>query len=203
MSAPSLHAVARAQAAAAARTGEGLRELYSHIRKFTETLCAPLKTEDFVIQTIPDVSPTKWHLAHTSWFFETFVLKQAVPHYRSFEEGYGYLFNSYYHAAGERHPQPQRGLLSRPTDEEIFAYRHHVGRWGNRFLDDSSAAELSEIRFAAELGLNHEEQHQELLLTDIKHVLGTNPLDPVYRPSIQSHPGTTAHPPWLVSHEAV
>src|SRR5216684_764879 len=197
MSASSLHALAMTQAAAAARTDERIRDLYSRVRKFTEDLCAPLKTEDFVIQTMPDVSPTKWHLAHTSWFFETFVLKQAVPHYRSFEEQYGYLFNSYYHAAGERHPQTQRGLLSRPTVEEIFDYRHHVDRWVTRFLEESSDAELSEIRFAVELGLNHEEQHQELLLTDIKHVLGTNPLDPVYRPAIQSQPGAKAQPGWV------
>lgn len=193
----SLHALAMAQTAAAARTGERLRDLYSRIRKLTEDLCAPLKTEDFVIQTMPDVSPTKWHLAHTSWFFETFVLKPAVPNYRRFEEKYGYLFNSYYHAAGERHPQSQRGLLSRPTVHEIFDYRHHVDREVISFLEQTSDAELSKMRFAVELGLNHEEQHQELLLTDIKHVLGTNPLDPVYRPAIQSRPGSVARRGWV------
>lgn len=186
-----------AQAAGAPKIDQRIRDLYGRIRKFTEHLCAPLKTEDFVVQTMPDVSPTKWHLAHTSWFFETFLLKHAMPGYRRFEEQYSYLFNSYYHAAGEQHPQAQRGLLSRPTVDEIFEYRHHVDRWMIRLLEESSEAKLNEIGFAVELGLNHEEQHQELLLTDIKHVLGTNPLDPAYRPTIQSQPAAEAQLGWV------
>jgi ergothioneine biosynthesis protein EgtB len=136
-------------------------------------------------------------LAHTSWFFETFVLQRAVLGYRPFHQSYSYLFNSYYHAAGERHPQGQRGLLSRPTVEEVFEYRRHVDHGMLRLLEGGSDKVLSEIRFAVELGLNHEEQHQELLLTDIKHVLGSNALDPVYRAQLPSRPATAAKLSWI------
>lgn len=158
-----------------------LRALYPRIRSATEALCEPLCTEDFVVQSMPDASPTKWHLAHTSWFFETFVLAAAAPSWPSYDPRFAVLFNSYYNKAGERHPRPARGLLSRPTVEEVFAYRAHVDRGMERLLSGDLAELTPALAFLIELGLNHEEQHQELLLTDIKHVLAQNPLQPVYR----------------------
>lgn len=155
--------------------------LFARVRRTTEALCRPLRHEDYVVQSMPDASPTKWHLAHTSWFFETFVLRPGVQRYPVFEERFALLFNSYYHAAGERHPRPERGLLSRPTVEEVFAYRAHVDRWMGELLAGEHGAFGGELAFAIELGLNHEEQHQELLLTDVKHLLALNPLEPSYR----------------------
>jgi ergothioneine biosynthesis protein EgtB len=158
-----------------------LGALYARIRATTEALCRPLRTEDYVVQSMPDASPTKWHLAHTSWFFETFVLSGAARGYRAFDERFAVLFNSYYHAAGERLPRPERGLLTRPTVEEVFAYRAHVDAAMAALLAGEHGELAPEARFTVELGLNHEEQHQELLLTDIKHALGLNPLEPTYR----------------------
>ena len=151
---------------------------YMEVRGQTERLCEPLATEDFVVQSMADVSPTKWHLAHTSWFFETFILKPHLPDYREIDPRYAFLFNSYYMQAGERHCRAQRGYISRPTVAEVFDYRHHVDEAMARLLeaDDGTVAGL------LELGLNHEQQHQELMLTDIKHVFSVNPLRPVYRP---------------------
>jgi len=157
--------------------GEGLQESYRAVRETTVALCEPLCVEDMVVQSMPDASPTKWHLAHTTWFFETFVLRPAGRGYRSPDERYARLFNSYYQGVGASHPLPERGRLSRPTVEEILAYRRHV--------DQAMAALLEEEaddarRFLVELGLNHEEQHQELLLADVKSVLSWNPLEPAY-----------------------
>src|SRR5206468_2609856 len=133
----------------------------------TLALCEPLAIEDYVVQSMPDASPTKWHLAHTSWFFETFVLRRGVRDYLSLDERYAVLFNSYYHAAGDRHPQPERGRLSRPTVAEVLAYRRHVDAAMERLLATPAADAHA---FVIEVGLHHEEQHQELILTDIKHV---------------------------------
>ena len=151
---------------------------YRRIRALSERLCEPLAVEDYVIQTMVDISPPKWNLAHTSWFFETFLLKPSLPGYREFHPLYNYLFNSYYEAIGERHPRPDRGMLSRPTVKEVLEYRRHV--------DDAMATLLggeleAEQRMLLDLGLNHEQQHQELLVTDFKHILSRNPLAPVYR----------------------
>ncbi len=171
------------------RALESLREepaslgLYRRIRAATEALCAPLALEDQVVQSMPDASPTKWHLAHTSWFFETFVLRPFAAGYEPLDERYAVLFNSYYHAAGERHPRPERGLLSRPTLAEVLAFRAHVDRAMAGFLADPRVEGDERVAFVVELGLNHEEQHQELILTDVKHVLALNPLEPVYRPA--------------------
>jgi len=161
--------------------GEDLAALYGRVRATTEALCEPLELEDYVVQSMPDASPVKWHLAHTSWFFETFVLARAVPDYRGPDARYAALFNSYYHAAGERHPRPERGLLSRPTVAEAFAYRAHVDGHMKSLLAGEHGALDGDVAFLVELGLNHEEQHQELLLTDVKHVLALNPLEPAYR----------------------
>jgi ergothioneine biosynthesis protein EgtB len=153
---------------------------YDAVRAHTEALCAPLETEDYVVSSMPDVSPTKWHLAHTSWFFETFVLTPNDPDYASPNPRYAFLFNSYYVQAGERHCRAQRGLVTRPTVAEVFAYRRHV--------DDAMRALLARLDDddpalgVVELGLHHEQQHQELLLTDIKHVFWTNPMRPAYTP---------------------
>jgi len=155
---------------------------YKEIRSFTEKLCEPLETEDFVIQSMPDMSPTKWHLAHTSWFFETFVLKEVEKKYRSINEHYAFLFNSYYVQAGERFFRPHRGLVSRPTVKEVFDYRAYVDQNMLELLETSTDETYDKIKIVVEIGLNHEQQHQELMLTDIKHLFSMNPLYPIYRP---------------------
>jgi ergothioneine biosynthesis protein EgtB len=152
---------------------------YQQVRQLSERICQPLATEDYVIQSMPDVSPPKWHLAHTTWFFETFLLVPHLPGYTIFHPQFGYLFNSYYEAVGARHPRHQRGLLSRPTVTEIYNYRAHVDRSMASLLAIASAD--PQIAALVTLGLHHEQQHQELLLTDIKHILALNPLHPVYR----------------------
>jgi ergothioneine biosynthesis protein EgtB len=159
--------------------GGALGGRYAAIRARSEALAAPLAVEDQVVQSMPDVSPTKWHLAHTSWFFETFVLERFVPGYRTHDARYRYLFNSYYEGVGSRHPRPERGLLSRPTVAEIRAYRARIDAAMGDLLAQP-AARTSEVADLVELGLQHEEQHQELILTDLKHVLGRNPLRPAY-----------------------
>ena len=161
------------------RVGDGsLAAEYGAVRAATERLCEPLVPEDYVVQSMDDVSPTKWHLAHTSWFWETFLLVPHAPGYRLFHPEYPYLFNSYYVQAGERHCRAQRGYLSRPTVREVFEYRRHVDEHMTALLERGAEAELRPL---VEIGLNHEQQHQELMLTDIKHVFSVNPLRPVYR----------------------
>jgi len=158
-----------------------LSDRYAAARRFSETLCETLETEDFVIQSMPEASPTRWHLAHTTWFFETMVLREHSTGYRPFHPDFIYLFNSYYNRIGDQFPRPRRGLLSRPTVKEIFAYRKHVDQHMRSFLDQVDPAPSSDIARTVEIGLNHEQQHQELMLTDIKHVFSCNPLFPVYR----------------------
>ncbi len=162
-----------------------LRARYDAVRAFTEALCAPLAPEDCVVQSMPDASPTKWHLAHTSWFFETFVLREAGP-YEPFDPRYGFLFNSYYVSAGERYSRPRRGLLTRPTVEETYRYREHVDARMRALLDEIAAGEHGSLAFTIEVGLHHEQQHQELILTDIKHALAQNPLRPAMWPPAPS-----------------
>ena len=152
---------------------------YKQVRQVSDRICKPLELEDYVIQSMPDVSPPKWHLAHTTWFFETFLLVPHLPGYTVFHPQFGYLFNSYYEAVGARHPRDRRGLLSRPTVSEVYRYRAHVDRSMEALLDLASAD--PHIASLVTLGLHHEQQHQELLLTDIKHILALNPLHPVYR----------------------
>jgi ergothioneine biosynthesis protein EgtB len=161
---------------------------YRAVRAVSEAICQPLETEDYVVQPMPDVSPPKWHLGHTSWFFETFILKSGLADYRPFHPRYDYIFNSYYEAVGARHPRPQRGLLTRPTVREVYAYRAHVDAAVERFIAHSDTRTWAALQPILELGLHHEQQHQELLLTDIKAILATNPLDPVYRPQPQPLP---------------
>lgn len=161
--------------------GLALARRYRRVRSFTESLCEPLVPEDYVVQTMTDVSPTKWHLAHTSWFFETFVLAEHQPGYRLHHPDYPYLFNSYYTQAGERHCRDQRGYLSRPTVAEVYAFRRHVDEHMLALLEGADGALLDTLRPLVEIGLNHEQQHQELMVTDIKHVFSVNPLRPAYQ----------------------
>ncbi len=169
---------------------------YRAIRDLSVTLCGPLAIEDHAVQTMPDVSPPKWNLAHTSWFFETFILKPRAPGYREHHPLYNYLFNSYYEAVGERHPRPQRGLLSRPTVAEVLDYRRHVDDALLGLLASTDQTLIDELAEIIELGLHHEEQHQELLLADLKHILGVNPLEPVYLPQPAPAPVVAAPLGW-------
>ncbi len=178
-------------------------ERYKAVRDFTMRLCEPLEIEDFVVQTITDVSPTKWHLAHTTWFFETFVLGEYDPSYTPFHPRYAYLFNSYYVQAGERHCRDKRGSLTRPTVKEIFAYRKYVDEHMIEFLDRNPDLFERSPTSVLEIGLHHEQQHQELMLTDIKHVFSVNPLRPAYR---EAFPPTDAEPSparWIAFEEGI
>ncbi|MFA7639756.1 MAG: ergothioneine biosynthesis protein EgtB [Parvibaculum sp.] len=164
---------------------------YAQIRAATEALAAPLSAEDQTIQSMPDASPTKWHRAHTSWFFETFLLTPHASGYTPFDERYGYLFNSYYEAAGARHPRAARGMLTRPGVEDVTAYRAYVDEAMSRFIPQWDASLLPLVT----LGLHHEQQHQELLLTDIKHAFSLNPLAPVYCARGKKPPANVSAPP--------
>ena len=148
----------------------------SKTRKLTLDLAAPLSDADATIQPFPDASPAKWHLAHTAWFFEAFVLRDHVPGYRPFDDRYAFLFNSYYEGEGPRHARPRRGMLSRPALDEVRAYRAHVDEALERALPHLAPEALDLI----ELGINHEQQHQELFLTDILATFAENPLEPAY-----------------------
>ncbi len=180
----------------AAGDGErpSLAQMYRATRRFTEDLCSPLATEDFVIQSMPDVSPTKWHLAHTSWFFETFVLRHVSSDYRPYHPAYNYLFNSYYNAVGPQFPRPQRGLLSRPGVGEIFGYRAYVDEKMFELLERRAEDVSASLASVIELGIHHEQQHQELMLTDIKNVFAFNPLRPAYHERV---PSSGIAPPML------
>jgi ergothioneine biosynthesis protein EgtB len=157
---------------------------FESVRAFSEALSANLDPEDCVAQSMPDASPTKWHLAHTTWFFETFVLKEHVPNYTPFHPTFGYLFNSYYNGAGERHARLERGVLTRPTLSEILAYRAHVDEHMIALIRGSRLGASTDMQRVIEIGLHHEQQHQELILTDIKHLFAQNPLLPAYRPTL-------------------
>lgn len=169
--------------------GPTLSEHFSAVREQTELLCEPLAVEDYVIQSMPDASPAKWHLAHTSWFFETFLLAPEMREYRAFDPQFSYLFNSYYLAVGRRHTRSERGLISRPTVAEIFHYRTYVNQHMLQFsaeLEASSEDRRDRLLPLIELGLNHEQQHQELILTDLKHLFWSNPLLPAYKKQLSA-----------------
>ena len=172
---------------------------YQEVRRTTEALCAPLEIEDYVIQSMPDASPAKWHLAHTSWFFETFVLASVQPGFEPVDSEYSYIFNSYYNAVGERIARDRRGVLSRPTVAEVFRYRAAVDKRMKELLDRAGNTAFERVRSTLILGLHHEQQHQELILTDIKHALASNPRRPAYR---ERRTETVAHagpgaPGWI------
>ena len=155
-----------------------IRDSFLQVRQRSVSICGSLEIEDFVVQSIPEASPVKWHLAHTTWFFETFVLEPFLEDFKPFHPFFGYLFNSYYHQAGERHPRSERGMLSRPTLEEVLRYRARVEQATLRLL---AARSDPEVHRRVVLGNHHEQQHQELILTDIKTCLGRNPLLPALR----------------------
>ncbi len=177
-----------------------LADLFAQTRAHSLSLAAPLSDADSTVQSMPDASPAKWHLAHTTWFFETFVLRDRVPGYALFDEGWPFLYNSYYDAEGDRHARPMRGMLTRPSLDEIRAYRAQV----DAALSDAIPALPTEARDLVELGCHHEAQHQELLLTDILHLFAQNPLAPAYRatstPSLHGVPETCG---WIEGSEGV
>jgi len=155
-------------------------DAFRRVRLETERRAAPLSAEDQAIQSMPDASPTKWHCAHTTWFFETFLVRPNNPDYKVYDERFAFLFNSYYVTAGPRHARPKRGLITRPSAAEVAAYRAHVDAAVETLIAEASAAALPEILRILEIGLNHEEQHQELMLTDILHAFAQNPTAPAY-----------------------
>ena len=165
-----------------------LSQRYRAVRATTLALCKHLQIEDYVVQSMPDVSPTKWHLAHTTWFFESFVLERYLNDYQRYCDEFHYLFNSYYYSAGEMHSRPKRGFLSRPTVAQIIGYRQCVDDAVCELLEQTS--DYNTIAELIELGIQHEQQHQELLLTDIKHVFSCNPLEPSVDPSLKTPPKT-------------
>ncbi|GAA3993210.1 ergothioneine biosynthesis protein EgtB [Mucilaginibacter dorajii] len=154
-----------------------LVDCYKKVRRRTEQICSPLQTEDYVVQPVVDVSPPKWHIGHVTWFFETFILKPYFMGYQEFNPNYNYVFNSYYETVGNRVIRTDRGNLSRPTVADIYQYRAYVDEAMAKFLCEEPSSDVKELLI---LGFNHEEQHQELLLTDIKYILGHNPLFPAY-----------------------
>jgi ergothioneine biosynthesis protein EgtB len=169
---------------------ERLRDRFHQVREFTNSLCERLEPEDCVVQSMPDVSPTKWHLAHTTWFFETFILQRFVPGYRAEIPEYSYLFNSYYNAAGPMHQRDLRGVISRPTVSEARRYRASIDSHMDDLLSNAKEELVDEVEPILVLGIHHEQQHQELLITDIKHVFAQNPLYPVFRPCRARPPNT-------------
>ena len=179
---------------------ERLARQYRSVRAFSERICRPLSPEDCTIQSMPDVSPTRWHLAHTSWFFETFVLSSLMG-YAVFHSHYKYLFNSYYNAVGSQFPRPRRGLLSRPDLQEVYEYREHVDRHMLRALE-TDVLDPDQLN-VVELGLHHEQQHQELILTDIKHVLSCNPLFPAYDENALGETAATRSADWIEIDEGI
>jgi len=174
-------------------SGSALLERYRTVRHASEALAAGLAPEDMVPQSMPDASPTKWHLAHTTWFFETFVLSPAVPDYQSPDAQFAYLFNSYYNTVGAQYHRPHRGLVTRPTVSEVQQYRQGVDTRMIALLESGDHVPHEVV----ELGLNHEQQHQELIVTDLKHLLSHNPLFPVYRPYIARPVARTPALEWV------
>jgi ergothioneine biosynthesis protein EgtB len=160
----------------------GLRLRFLAMRAQTEALAAPLAPEDQVVQSMPDVSPTKWHLAHVTWFLEHFLL-EGLAGAAPYDPRFSYLFNSYYESIGPRHARPQRGLISRPSCAEVLAYRAHVTAALARFIESADERQWQQAAPLLELGIHHEQQHQELILMDIKHVFSVNPLLPAYHPA--------------------
>lgn len=171
-----------------------LLETFVSTRKESETICAPLEIEDYVVQPIEDVSPPKWHLGHTTWFFEEFLLKAYLKDYKVYDEDFSFVFNSYYETVGKRVIRADRGNLSRPSVQKVYAYRNYVTNAIKILLDKNSDENLLQL---LEIGIHHEKQHQELLLTDIKYILGNNPLLPAYSDSIKEHREESHQQDWI------
>ena len=161
-------------------------QAFRSVRAETEARAAHLSAEDQIVQSMADASPTKWHRAHVTWFFEQFLLVPHDPSYKIFDQRFPFLFNSYYVAAGPRHARPQRGLITRPNGEDVTAYRAHVDAAVERLIEQVSPAEAARVFEIVEIGLHHEQQHQELLITDILHAFAQNPTDPVYDDDVAS-----------------
>jgi ergothioneine biosynthesis protein EgtB len=175
--------VAESRSLDASRTG--WRDAIRRVRGETERRAAHLSAEDQIVQSMADASPTKWHRAHVTWFFEQFLLVPNEPGYQIFDERFPFLFNSYYVAAGPRHARPQRGLITRPNAEDVTAYRAHVDAAVERLIETVPADKAAQVFLIMEIGLHHEQQHQELLITDILHAFAQNPTDPIYDPAWQ------------------
>ena len=180
-----------------------LLQRFQQVRDFSKKICETLEPEDYVIQTMPEASPTKWHLAHTSWFFEAFVLKPFFPDYESVHPQYGFLFNSYYNAVGPFYSRPHRGLLSRPTVKEVFHYRSYIDLLVSELIESADEPLLAELEPIITLGSHHEQQHQELMLTDIKSVFWQNPLRPAFRTGDRKQPEPVPAINWLKFEEGV
>ncbi len=176
---------------------ETLIDSYKRVRARTDSLCATLEAEDMVIQSMPDVSPLKWHVAHVTWFFEVMVLMRTERNYEVYHERFTEIFNSYYQAVGSPFSRARRGMLSRPTVVQVQAYRQHVDQAVLEFLSDATGAELAEHGPTMTIGLNHEQQHQELMLMDIKHAFSVNPLAPIYAPAAHTQPVTPTELQWI------
>jgi len=170
---------------------------FARVRAQSEQICEPLAIDDYQLQSIPQTSPPKWHLAHVTWFFEAFVLPRFLPDYRPYHAGFAYLFNSYYYTQGEMHPRPRRGLLSRPTVAEILAYRASIDQQMLALMEATEGPRRAQLESLVTLGLNHEQQHQELLLMDIKHNFSINPLQPAYRDDLPPPRGVSHPVHWL------
>jgi ergothioneine biosynthesis protein EgtB len=177
-----------------------IAERYLQVRKRTEHICSPLQIEDYVVQPVVDVSPPKWHIGHTTWFFETFILKPYFMGYQDYNPDFNYVFNSYYETVGNRVIRTDRGNLSRPTVNEIMRYREYVDEAMNKFLCKEPSEQVKELLI---LGFNHEEQHQELLYTDIKYILGHNPLFPAYSNDYHSPKVKASNGPFIQINEGV
>jgi len=181
---------------------ENLFQLFIETRAHTEIICAPLEIEDYVVQPVADVSPPKWHLGHTTWFFEEFVLKKYKKGYKLFDENSAFVFNSYYESVGEKVVRTDRGNLSRPTVAWIYDYRSYVTKAISDLFDNSSSFS-EELLNVMEIGCHHEKQHQELLLTDIKYILGNNPLLPIYKDNYRENPVQEFQQEWLSISEGI
>jgi ergothioneine biosynthesis protein EgtB len=179
---------------------DSLLDFFLETREHTETICKPLEIEDYVVQPIIDVSPPKWHLGHTTWFFEEFILKPHAKGYTIFDADFSFVFNSYYETVGKRVVRADRGNMSRPSVEKVYAYRNYVTEALKDFLEKEASKEVLDI---LEIGIHHEKQHQELLLTDIKYILGNNPLLPAYSENFNEHNSFGEAQEWIAMEEGV
>lgn len=179
---------------------DSLLDFFLETRKHTEKICEPLEIEDYVVQPIVDVSPPKWHLGHSTWFFEEFILKPHAKDYHIFDDDFSFVFNSYYETVGKRVVRSDRGNLSRPSVEKVYAYRTHVTEAIATLFKEEQEKKLNDL---LEIGIHHEKQHQELLLTDIKFILGNNPLLPVYSDGFQEHPIENYEREWIAMDEGI
>lgn len=177
---------------------DSLLDFFLETRKHSEDLCKPLEIEDYVVQPTVDVSPPKWHLGHTTWFFEEFILKPHAEHYQIFDNDFAFVFNSYYEAVGKRVIRSNRGNLSRPSVKKVYEYRNHVTQAIRQLFEIGQSKELNDL---LEIGIHHEKQHQELLLTDIKFILGNNPLLPSYSKTFEEHPAEDHQREWITINE--